>query len=269
MKTIGQAFEGKKALITYICAGDPDLGTTSFLLQLLDRCGVDILEVGIPFSDPLADGPVIQQAGQRALKSGTTLKKILEMLTGLKNSISAPVVLMGYMNSVIAYGADTFAEDASKAGVSGVIIPDLPFHQGETLGALLRKRGMDFILMVTPNTAATRIKAISERASGFLYCVSLLGVTGNTEKSGAPLEEYLQRIRSCTSLPLAVGFGVNSPDRAKTAAGAADGVIVGSALVSLLESCGKDRARMEKTASSFVSSMRSALDEVAVSRQKG
>ena len=135
MKTLKTAFEGKKALITYISAGDPDIGTTAYLLQLLDREGVDILEVGIPFSDPLADGPVIQQAGQRALAGGATLKKILGMLAGLRGAISAPIALMGYMNPIIAYGPEKFAADAADAGAAGVIIPDLPFHQSEPLAS--------------------------------------------------------------------------------------------------------------------------------------
>ncbi|WP_367341027.1 tryptophan synthase subunit alpha, partial [Aminivibrio sp.] len=172
MKSLSSAFEGKKALVTYIAAGDPDLDTTAYLLKLLDTEGVDVLEVGIPFSDPLADGPVIQQASQRALAGGATLKKILGMLKDLRNEISAPRVLMGYMNSVLAYGQEKFAADAAGAGVSGVIIPDLPFHQGEKLASLLREQGVDFILMVTPNTPAERLRGICERASGFLYCVS-------------------------------------------------------------------------------------------------
>lgn len=262
MKTISQAFKDKKALITYIAAGDPDLETTVYLLKLLDREGVDILEVGIPFSDPLADGPVIQQAGQRALTSGTTLKKILEMLKTLKDEISAPLVLMGYMNSIIAYGLEKFAADAAEAGVSGIIIPDLPFHQGESLVSLLRERGIDFILMVTPNTTPDRLKAIAGKASGFLYCISLLGVTGDNKQSRPHLKEYLDRVRAYTSLPLALGFGVNSSEKAKAAAKIADGVIVGSALISLLEPCGSDRALLEEKASAFVHSLRTAVDKV-------
>lgn len=260
MNGIAQAFDGKKALITYITAGDPDLDTTAFLLKLLDESGVDILEVGIPFSDPLADGPVIQQAGQRALKSGTTLKKLLAMLASLKGEIKAPLVLMGYMNSLLAYGLETFAKDAAEAGVAGVIVPDLPFHQSEELAGLLRARGVDFILMVTPNSTPERLKAIAEKASGFLYCVSLLGVTGAEEKGSEHLEEYLRRVRANTNLPLAVGFGVSTPQRAKTAAQVADGVIVGSALISALEPCGADRKRLEATATEFIGALRAAVD---------
>lgn len=260
MKTLRTAFEGKKALITYISAGDPDLGTTAHLLHLLDREGVDILEVGIPFSDPLADGPVIQQAGQRALAGGATLKKILDMLADLRGRISAPVVLMGYMNPIIAYGLEKFAADAAAAGAAGVIVPDLPFHQSEPLASLLREKGIDFILMVTPNTAPERLGEIAARASGFLYCVSRLGVTGESRKSESPLKEYIDRVRSHTSLPLALGFGVNGPEKARLAARVADGVVVGSALISLLHPCGADRARLEATASGFVRSLREAVD---------
>ncbi len=259
MNGIAQAFDGKKALITYITAGDPDLDTTAFLLKLLDESGVDILEVGIPFSDPLADGPVIQQAGQRALKSGTTLKKLIAMLASLKGEVNAPLVLMGYMNSLLAYGLETFAKDAADAGVAGVIVPDLPFHQSEELAGLLRSRGVDFILMVTPNSTPERLQAIAEKASGFLYCVSLLGVTGADEKQNAPLEEYMRRVRANTNLPLALGFGVSTPHRAKAAAQVADGVIVGSALISLLEPCGADRKQLEAKATEFIGSLRAAV----------
>ena len=259
MKTLSSAFEGKKALVTYLAAGDPDLDTTAYLLKLLDTEGVDVLEVGIPFSDPLADGPVIQQASQRALAGGATLKKILGMLKDLRNEISAPRVLMGYMNSILAYGQEKFAADAAGAGVSGVIIPDLPFHQGENLAKLLREQGVDFILMVTPNTPAERLRGICERASGFLYCVSRLGVTGESGTAGASPKEYIDRIRSHTSLPLALGFGVGTPEKAALAAEAADGVVVGSALISLLEPCGTDRELLRSKAVPFLRSLREAV----------
>ncbi len=260
MSGLSRAFEGKKALITYITAGDPDLGTTAFMLRLLDQSGVDVLEVGIPFSDPLADGPVIQQAGQRALKSGTTLKKILTMLASLRGDVKAPLVLMGYMNNILAYGPESFAKDAADAGVAGVIVPDLPFHQSEELAGMLRSRGMDFILMVTPNSTPERLNAIAERASGFLYCVSLLGVTGNEGKENAHLEEYMRRVRATTDLPLALGFGVGTPERAKAAARVADGVIVGSALISTLEPCGADRELLTANTTQFIGALRKAVD---------
>jgi tryptophan synthase alpha chain len=262
MKTLAQAFAHTKALIPYVSAGDPDLATTAELLQLLDREGADILEVGIPFSDPLADGPVIQRAGQRALAGGATLKKILEMLAGLRDRISAPRVLMGYMNPIISYGPGRFAADAECAGVAGVIVPDLPFHQSDELASLLRDRGIDLVLMVTPNTTPLRLKAIAERASGFVYCVSRLGVTGESEGQGASLEEYTDRVRAATSLPLALGFGVNGPERARAAARAADGVVVGSALISLLEPCGTDVACISDKAKAFIGSLREAIRNI-------
>ena len=260
MTTLKAAFEDRKALITYISAGDPDIGTTAYLLQLLDREGVDILEVGIPFSDPLADGPVIQQAGQRALAGGATLRKILDMLAGLRDRISAPRVLMGYMNRIIAYGPEKFAADAADAGAAGVIIPDLPFHQSEPLASLLRGKGIDLILMVTPNTTPERLGDIAARASGFLYCVSRLGVTGDARTGEAPLKDYIDRVRARTSLPLALGFGVNGPEKARLAARVADGVVVGSALISLLHPCGADRTRLEAAASGFARALREAVD---------
>lgn len=260
MTRISRAFEERKALITYIAAGDPDLETTAFLMRLLDECGVDILEVGIPFSDPLADGPVIQRAGQRALQGGATLKRILAMLKPLKGELKAPLVLMGYMNNILAYGAEAFARDAATAGVEGVIVPDLPFHQCDEVAGALRSQGVEFILMVTPNSTDERIKAIADRASGFLYCVSLLGVTGNEEKGSAPLENYIGRLRGFTDLPLAVGFGVSTPERARAAARAADGVIVGSALINRLEPCGADREFLRASATEFIGAFRAAVD---------
>ncbi len=260
MTRISRAFEDSKALITYITAGDPDLETTAFLLRLLDECGVDILEVGIPFSDPLADGPVIQRAGQRALRGGATLKKILAMLKSLKGEIKAPLVLMGYMNNILAHGSEAFARDAAAAGVEGVIVPDLPFHQCGEVSGVLRSQGVEFILMVTPNSTDERIRAIAERASGFLYCISLLGVTGNEEKGSEHLEEYMRRVRASTDLPLALGFGVGTPERAKAAAQVADGVIVGSALISTVEPCGADRECLRASATEFAGALRAAVD---------
>ena len=195
MNGIAQAFDGKKALITYITAGDPDLDTTAFLLKLLDESGVDILEVGIPFSIRWPTVPSSSRRGSCAQERHDA-QKLLAMLASLKGEVKAPLVLMGYMNSLIAYGLETFAKDAADAGVAGVIVPDLPFHQSEELAGLLRSRGVDFILMVTPNSTPERLKAIAEKASGFLYCVSLLGVTGADEKGNAHLEEYMQRVRA-------------------------------------------------------------------------
>lgn len=259
MTSIAQAFAGKKALITYLAAGDPDLETTAFLLKLLDREGTDLLEVGIPFSDPLGGGLVIQQAGQRALQGGATLKKILALLRTLAPEISAPRVLTGYMNSLLAYGLEAFADDSAAAGVSGVIVPDLPFHQSEELASLLRERGMDFILMVTPNTTDERLRAIAEKASGFLYCASNPGITGNLVNTRVSLKEYIDRVRSVTSLPLAMDFGVNAPEKARLVAEAVDGLIVGSALISQLEPCGADRECIERKTVPFLRSLKEEM----------
>ncbi|MGB4373507.1 MAG: tryptophan synthase subunit alpha, partial [Halanaerobiales bacterium] len=178
MEKISNAFSKGKALITYISAGDPDLEMTKKIIFSLDRAGVDIIELGIPFSDPLADGPVIQAAGQRALEKGATLSLILETVKEIRPLIQAPVVLMGYYNNILSYGQERFIQDVKKAGVNGLIVPDLPYDEEPEFYELLNEYGLAGILLVAPNTSEERLQEIGRRSTGFLYCVSLLGVTG-------------------------------------------------------------------------------------------
>lgn len=256
MSKISEAFKNKKALITYISAGDPDLETTKELILELDRSGVDIVEVGIPFSDPLADGPVIQEASQRALKNGTNLKKILQTLKNIKDRINIPIVLMGYYNSILNYGIDKFIKDSKKSNVSGVIIPDLPFDEEEEFYNKLKENGIDPILLVAPNTSEERLKEISKHCSGFLYCVSLMGVTGDSKGPIEHLKEYSQNVRKYVDIPIAIGFGIDSPEKVKNLIHYFDGIIVGSALIKIIDNNKNNKNKMLQEVGNFSKSLK-------------
>ena len=222
----------RAALVTYICAGDPGYDASLSLLKQLPAAGADIIELGMPFSDPMADGPTIQAAALRALNAGQTQLKTLQMVREFRAQDSVtPLVLMGYYNPIHRYGAKGFMRDASEAGVDGLLIVDLPAEHDSELGPLAREYGLDMIRMATPTTDATRLPVVLERASGFLYYVSLNGVTGVGQADSAEVGRALGRIRQHSDLPICVGFGVRTPAQAAAFASAADGVIVGSALV--------------------------------------
>ena len=257
MSDLTRAFKGGKALIPYITAGDPDLTTTKELILSLQEAGADVIELGVPFSDPQADGPVIQAAGQRALQSGTTLAGILKVAGELKGQVRVPLVLMGYYNPIMKYGEEKFARDAEEAGISGVIIPDLPFDEGETFYDLLSDHGIDGILMVAPNTEPKRLAAIGKTARGFVYCVSLLGVTGKGELHG-DMASYIKRVREHVSLPLALGFGIDGPEKAAAVAPLVEGVVVGSAIVKLIAADNEPKSALEKVRT-FVQELKSAI----------
>lgn len=222
-----------KILIPYITAGDPRLDFTEKVLMTLDDSGADIIEVGIPFSDPLADGPVIQDAGQRALQQGTTLTDIIELCGQLQERVSSPLVLMGYYNSILRYGKKRFIEDIKRAGIAGVIIPDLPYNEDMEFYQELKQNNLAGILLAAPNTPSARLQEIAESCSGFLYCVSLLGVTGSEQKF-MHLENYIKRVREHTDLPLALGFGIDGPAKAKQVSQYVDGIIIGSAIIKII-----------------------------------
>lgn len=249
----------RKALLTYLCAGDPSLATTADLLKVLDDAGVDVLEVGVPFSDPIADGPVIQAASTRALAEGTTLGAILEMLGTLGTSLRAPRVLMSYVNPLAAYGFERFARDASEAGVRGVLVPDLPFSESADLREALGNRGVVLVPMVSPNTPEDRLATVGAATEGFLYCVALLGVTGDGARLRHTVPAYLERVRRHTRAPLALGFGIDGPDRVRTLAPYADGLVVGSALVSLVHRHREDRHALRREVRTFALALKSAL----------
>jgi tryptophan synthase alpha chain len=222
---------GKKAFIPYIMAGDPDLDTTMERVLLLEACGADIIELGAPFSDPTADGPTIQRAAERALKSGTTLRKIVGLVGELRKRSNVPLIIMTYYNPILKYGEEAFVAAASAAGVDGLIIPDLPVEEAKTLTGLCRAKGISTIFLVAPTSTDDRMKRIAEASRGFVYYVSMTGITGASLSLDREFSEHIGRLREMTDRPVAIGFGISTPDNARKMAAAADGVIVGSAIV--------------------------------------
>jgi tryptophan synthase alpha chain len=224
--------EGKSALITFITAGDPDLETSAKILAGLPKAGADIIELSVPFSDPMADGPTIQQANIRAFKAGITLKKVLAMVKTFRSAdTTTPIVLMGYYNPIYVYGVEKFLTDAKAAGVDGLIVVDLPPEEDSELCEPATRHGLNFIRLVTPTTDTKRLPAVLHSASGFLYYVSIAGITGTAGAAIGPVKAAIERLRQNTTLPVAVGFGITTAAQARQFAGLADGVIVGSAIV--------------------------------------
>ncbi len=236
MTRIEQIFaSGKKALVTYIVAGDPDIAASQKILESLPEAGADIIELGIPFTDPMADGPVIQDAALRALASGMTIKKLFQMVRDFrKTNDTTPIVLMGYFNSIFAYGVSQFTSEAKQAGADGLLIVDLPSEEEDELVIPCKECGLDFIRLATPTTDAARLPNVLKNASGFLYYVAVAGITGTTSASAANLKPALDEIRKHTKLPICVGFGIKTPEDAKAMAEISDGVVIGSALVDLI-----------------------------------
>jgi len=226
--------ENKKAFIPYIMAGDPDLEKTFENVMLLEKCGADIIELGVPFTDPLADGPTIQMAAERALKAGVTLTEVIEFVRRIRNHSQIPIVLMTYYNPVFKYNDDFFIADAVNAGVDGVIIPDLPPDEADDFIKKSRISGLDTIFLIAPISTEERIKKITKACRGFVYYVSITGVTGARFSPDNTFKEHIKLVKRITDKPLAVGFGVSSPDDARAVAEIADGVIIGSAIVKRL-----------------------------------
>jgi len=227
--------EGRKALVTFITAGDPDLETSQRILDGLPEAGADIIELGMPFTDPMADGPAIQLASQRALKAGQTMEKTLDMVRRFRaQDDETPIVLMGYYNPVYVYGNERFLKDAKEAGVDGLIIVDLPPEEDAELCIPATRAGLNFIRLATPTTDDARLPKVLENASGFLYYVSITGVTGTRAPDVAAVSASVARIKGQTALPVCIGFGVKTPEQARALAAAADGVVVGSALVNAI-----------------------------------
>jgi len=224
-----------KAFIPYIMAGDPGIQRTRELIMILEDCGADIIELGVPFSDPLADGPTIQKAAQRALDEGVTLKKVIELVAELRLTSQIPIILMTYYNPVFKYGEERFAHDAAAAGVDGIIVPDLPPDEADNLIKHSRKSGLDTIFLLAPTSTDSRIQKVSRASTGFIYYVSITGITGAKLSLDASLESHIARIRKVTGKPVAVGFGISTPEEASAISRYADGVIVGSAIVKRVE----------------------------------
>jgi tryptophan synthase alpha chain len=224
--------EGKKAFVSYIMAGDPDLETSLAVLKGLPAAGVDIIELGIPFTDPMADGPTIQLAGQRALEGGQTLQKTLDMVAEFRKGDNAtPIVLMGYYNPIYSRGVDKFLVDAAAAGVDGLIVVDLPPEEDAELCLPAQAAGLNFIRLATPTTDAKRLPKVLQNTSGFVYYVSVTGITGAAAAQAGEVAPEVARIKQSTDLPVIVGFGITTPDAAQTIASVADGCVVGSAIV--------------------------------------
>jgi tryptophan synthase alpha chain len=227
--------EGRKALITFITAGDPDLAFTEQLVPEMAAAGADIIELGIPFSDPMADGPTIQLASERALAGGANLKSILASVKNIRKCCDVPILLMGYYNPVFAFGAEHFCNEAAAAGVDAILLVDLPPEEAGDFVRLADRNSIDFIPLLTPTSDASRIDKVKKGGSGFIYYVSVAGVTGARSSMADDIGSMVEMIRLETSLPVAVGFGISTPQQAGAVAKLADGVVVGSALVKLFE----------------------------------
>jgi len=226
---------GSKALVTFITAGDPDLATTEAMIHHLEAAGADVIELGVPFSDPMADGPTIQLSSERALAAGTTLAAILETVRRVRETSSIPIVLMGYLNPIYAYGYESFCRDAAEAGVDGVLLVDLPPEESAELLPHARKTGLDVIFLLTPTSDPSRMAAVKRLGRGFIYYVTVTGVTGARQEISATLQTELTSVRQAVSLPVMAGFGVSTPEQAARVADLADGVVVGSAIVKLFQ----------------------------------
>ncbi len=224
--------EGKKAFVTYVMAGDPDYDTSLELVKGLPEAGVDIIELGLPFTDPMADGPTIQLAGQRALEAGMTLKRTLQMAAEFrKGDDTTPIVLMGYYNPIFNHGVETFLTDAKAAGIDGMIVVDLPPEEDDELCVPAQKAGLNFIRLATPTTDDKRLPAVLTNTSGFVYYVSITGITGAAAAQATDVAPEVARIKAATDLPVIVGFGIRTPEASRDIASVADGAVVGSAIV--------------------------------------
>ena len=228
--------QGRKAFVSYIMAGDPDVATSLALMKGLPAAGVDVIELGMPFTDPMADGPTIQLAGQRALEGGQTLQRTLDMVAEFrKDDDITPIVMMGYYNPIYSRGVESFLTDAKAAGVDGLIVVDLPPEEDEELCIPANRAGMNFIRLATPTTDDRRLPKVLQHTSGFVYYVSITGITGAAAAEATDVAPEVARIKAATDLPVIVGFGIRSPETAKAIASVADGAVVGTAIVKLVE----------------------------------
>lgn len=251
MSNLSKILSNKKSLITYITAGDPNLSTTEKLIYDLEKSGADVIELGIPFSDPLADGPVIQASHERALKKDVCLADVFKLVAKVRKKTQIPICFMLSYNLVLKFGVEKFYEQASKVGVDGVIVPDMPPDATEVR---TQKSEVDTIFLVAPTSTDERIKLAADNSSGFIYLISVTGITGKREKLAADLKGLIARVRKYSKLPIAVGFGISKPAQAAEVAKMADGVIVGSAIVDLIAK------KKIKAVAKFVSSLRKAID---------
>ena len=255
MSNIKKAFENGKAFIAFITCGDPDLETTKEAVKAAASNGADLIELGIPFSDPTAEGPVIQGANLRALTGGVTTDKIFDFVVDLRKEVSVPMVFMTYANVVYSYGAEDFIGKCREIGIDGLILPDLPFEEKEEFNDICVKNDIDLVSLIAP-TSENRISMIAKEAKGFIYVVSSLGVTGTRSDITTDLDSIVKVIRENTDVPCAIGFGISTPEQAAKFSAKADGVIVGSAIIKLLEKYGKDAP---KYVGEYVHSMKASI----------
>ena len=255
MSKIQNAFASGKAFIAFLTAGDPDLKKTEEYILAMAVAGADLIEIGIPFSDPIAEGDVIQAANIRALNAGTTLPRIFDMVRRVRKNTGVPLVFLTYINPVFKYGYERFFAECRDTGMDGIIIPDLPYEEKGELADIAAKNGIDLITLIAP-TSRERIRSLSQGAKGFVYLVSSMGVTGVRKEIGTDLASIVGEVRSVTDTPVAVGFGIAEPMQAKTVAQIADGVIVGSAIVKIIEQYGADA---EKALKEYVAAMKAAV----------
>lgn len=247
--------KGRTALVTYVTAGDPSIEMTPDIVLKLEESGADIIELGVPFSDPMADGPVIQLASERALKSGTTLTSVLESVKSIRRHSDIPIILFGYYNPFLTYGLEKFASDAARAGADGVLVVDLPPEEASEFKVHTDNEGLNLIFLLAPTSTHERVNLIAEHASGFVYLVSVTGVTGVRTQVDGSLDSLCSEIKQTTRLPVGVGFGISSPEQVESISGFADAVIVGSAIVRLIEKHGQDKDALLERLSDFVGSL--------------
>ncbi len=255
MSNIQKAFKNGKAFIAFLTAGDPSLIKTEEYILAMAQAGADLIEIGIPFSDPVAEGPVIAAANIRALSAGATLPRIFDSVRAVRKKTDVPLVFLTYLNPVFKYGYEKFFAECAASGMDGIIIPDLPYEEKGEIAGIAKKHGVDLVTLIAP-TSKERIRVLAADAGGFVYLVSSMGVTGMREQISTDIASMVREIRSATSAPVAVGFGISSPAQAKAIARTADGVIVGSAIVKIIENRGEDAADSLKK---YVSEMKSAI----------
>jgi tryptophan synthase alpha chain len=258
MNRIADAFKNKKALIAFIMGGDPCIETTEELIIAMSDAGVDLFEIGIPFSDPAADGIVIQQASVRALAQGCTADDLFAMVKRLREKISKPITFLTYANSIFAYGKERFMERCRESGIDGVIVPDIPYEEKDEIADACEKFGIAQIAIVAP-TSNERIKTIARHAEGFLYCVSTLGVTGIRDEIRTNISEIIEKVRSVSDIPCAVGFGISTPEQARDMAAVSNGAIIGTAIVKIIGEYGCNSVEPVKQ---YISRVRCAIDLV-------
>ncbi len=256
MSRITKAFANRKAFIAFVTGGDPDIETTEKLVFAMVEAGTDLIEIGIPFSDPVAEGIVIQEADERALKSGCTTDKLFDMVVRIRQKTDVPLLFMTYLNPIFTYGKEKFLSRCAECGIDGIIVPDMPFEEKNELADVCELYKIDLISMIAP-TSEERITLIAKEAKGFIYCVSSLGVTGVRGEITTDIGIMVQKVREVTNVPCAIGFGISTPEQAGSMAELADGAIVGSAIVKLVAKFGKDSV---KPVSEYVRSMKKGIE---------